>query len=231
MITIIGAAGLGKSTLACMQLPTYLFNKLKEEDKLTDKSKFIIINTDYSLLLERYKTILNKFSTNYQDIRNYLDIQYVNSFYKQDELVKNLLKDSLENNNIEPVYICVDPFNHTLRQEFAKASEQMRLNVVGRLSPRLEYQLNLLTLIARKFNTVVVLTLLPKKAYTNVVPEKWQSGYFGPVEIAHLSDIVLWFSQGVHDPKSVTIHIKKHRLKESNQQFDCRITEGGVVLG
>jgi hypothetical protein len=157
-------------------------------------------------------------------------IHSINSFYKQDELIKQIFKKSLETKEIDPRLIVIDPFNHTLRVEFAKTKEEYRLNVVGRLSPRLEYQLMLLNNLARKLNTVVVLTMLPKKACTHIVPQKWQNSYFGPLEISHLSDIVLWFAHGVRDAKGIAIHVKKHRLKESETSFNCKITEGGLIL-
>ena len=230
VITVIGPAGLGKSTFACMQLPAYIYNEYKREVGVGKECRFIVINTDYSLLTERFSQVLKCFNVNYTDIRDYLRIEYVNSFYKQDELVKAILKECLEDKSIEPLYITIDPFNHLLRQEFAKAKEEYRLNVVGRLSPRLEHQLNILTLLARKTGCTVVLTLLPKKAYTNTVPAKWQNAFFGPTEIAHLSDVVLWFSHNVEDKKGITIHVMKHRLRETPFQVSCKLTDGGIRL-
>jgi len=116
VITLIGPAGLGKSTFACMQLPSYLFNQLNKENKLNEKSKFVIVNTDYSLLTERFSQVLKCFNVNYTDIRDYLRIEYVNSFYKQDELVKAILKECLEDKSIEPstpictlIRVCSNP--------------------------------------------------------------------------------------------------------------------------
>jgi len=230
VITIIAPSGLGKTTFSSMQLPCFYFSKLNNENKLGDKSKFVIINTDRSLLNERFLQVLKSFQISYADIRNHLMIQNVNSFFRQDELIKQIFKQSLETKEIDPRLIVVDPFNHSLRVEFAKSKEEYRLNVVGRLSPRLEYQLMLLNNLARKLNTVVVLTLLPKKIYTASVPVKWQNAYFGPLEISHLSDIVLWFAHGVHDAKGIAIHVKKHRLKETEISFNCKIIDGGLIL-
>jgi len=230
VITIIAPSGLGKTTFSSMQLPCFYFNQLKKLNSLTNQSKFIIVNTDNSLLNERFLQVLKSFQLSYSEIRNHLMVQNVNSFYKQDELIKQIFKQSLETKEIDPQMIVIDPFNHTLRVEFAKSKEEYRLNVVGRLSPRLEYQLMLLNALARKLNTVIVLTLLPKKACTHIVPQKWQNSYFGPLEISHLSDIVLWFGHGMHDAKGITIHVKKHRVKESEISFNAKITQGGLML-
>jgi len=231
VITIIAPSGLGKTTFSSMQLPCFYFSKLNSEDKLDDKSKFVVINTDNSLLNERFLQVLKSFKLSYSEIRNHLMIHSINSFYKQDELIKQIFKQSFETKEIDPQMIVIDPFNHSLRVEFAKSKEDYRLHTVGRLSPRLEYQLMLLNNLARKLNTVVVLTLLPKKIYTASVPVKWQNAYFGPLEIGHLSDVVLWFGHGMHDAKGITIHVKKHRVKESEISFNAKITEGGLMLG
>jgi len=230
VITIIAPSGLGKTTFSSIQLPVYLFLKLRSESKLSSSSKLVLINTDNSLLDKRFLQVLKSFQISYGEIRNHLIIQNVNSFFRQDELIKQIFKQSIETKEIDPRLIVIDPFNHTLRVEFAKSKEEYRLNVVGRLSPRLEYQLMLLNNLARKLNTVVVLTLLPKKIYTASVPVKWQNAYFGPLEISHLSDIVLWFGHGMHDAKGITIHVKKHRLKETEISFNVKITEGGLIL-
>jgi len=230
VITIIAPSGLGKTTFSSMQLPCFYFSKLNSEDKLDNKSKFIVIKTDNSMLNERFLQVLKSFKLSYSEIRNHLMVQNANSFFRQDELIKRIFKQSLETKEIDPRLVVIDPFNHTLRVEFAKSREEYRLHTVGRLSPRLEYQLMLLNNLARKLNTVVVLTMLPKKACTHIVPQKWQNSYFGPLEISHLSDIVLWLAHGMHDAKGITIHVKKHRLKESEISFNCKITEGGVIL-
>jgi len=230
VITVIAPSGLGKTTFTCMQLPAFLFAQLKQQEKLDEKSKFVIVNTDNSLLNERFLQVLKQHGVKYSEFRKYLSVVGINSFHEQDSFVKTVVKQSLESQEIKPEYICVDPFNHTLRVAFAKEKEEYRLNLVGRLSPRLEYQLSLLNMLSRKTNCTVVLTLLPKKMFTNIVPQKWQNAYFGPLEISHLSDIVLWLSHGVHDGKGVTVHLKKHRLKESEQSFNCKITERGLEL-
>jgi len=230
VITIIGASGLGKTTFACMQLPMFLFKGYSGSPTLNEKQKFIVMNTDNSLLCERFSQVLKHYDVNYSEFRKHLNIIQVNSFAHQDELIRTLFKQSVENKQIEPLYVVIDPFNHNLRVEFAKTKEEYRLNVVGRLSPRLEYQLMLLNTLARKMATTVVLTLLPKKKYTDFVPDRWQNAYFGPLEIGHLSDVVLWFSQNVQAARGVTIHVKKHRFAEANKQILCKLTEEGLML-
>lgn len=230
VITIIAPAGLGKTTFSCMQLPAFIYSELKQSNELNEKTKLHIINTDLSLLEQRFLEVLESFNLTYQEVRNCMKIDYVHTFSQQDNVVKQIAKIYLESEEFRVPYVVIDPFNHILRQEFAKAHEDYRLNVVGRLSPRLEYQLQLLTLLARRRKTTVVITMLPKKAYTTKVPLRWQDAFFGPSEIAHFSDIVLWLSHGVHDIKGVTVHVLKHRLRETPYSINCRITKGGLIV-
>jgi len=229
VVTIIAPAGLGKTTFSCMQLPAYIYSRLKEQNELNENTRIYIVNTDLSFLEQRFLEVLEEFDLSYKEVRNYLKIDFVTTMSQQENTIKQIVKFALENVNANVPYIVVDPFNHILRMEFAKAHEDYRLNVVGRLSPKLEAQLNLLTLSARKRGTTVVITMLPKKKYVDKVPVAWQSAFFGPSEIAHLSDIVLWLSHGVHDPKGVTVHVLKHRLKETPYQVNCKLTKGGLI--
>jgi len=230
VITIIAPSGLGKTTFASIQLPIFIFSELKEKKELKKDSKFIIVNTDNSLLDERMEQVCNAFNVKYTDVRKHFVVSYCYDFTEQDSLVKTLFKQILEGEVSNVHYIVIDPFNQTLRREFAKAPEQYRLNIVGKLTPRLEYQLIMLNHLARKKGITVVLTLLPKKAYTQTVPPVWQSSYFGPLEIAHLSDIVLWFSKSIYAAQGVTINVKKHRTQPSEVTYQARITEGGLCL-
>lgn len=230
VITLIAPAGLGKTTFASMQLPVYLFKTAKENGELNDKSKIVIVNADNSFLNQRFLEVLNEFGIEYKEIRNHLKVEFIYSMHEQDNLIRQIVRDSLEKLEGKAFYVVVDPFNQTLRLEFSKAPEDYRLNVVGRLSPKLEYQLNLLSMLARKTNATVVITMLPKKAYTDKVPVKWQNAYFGPVEIAHLSDIVVWLSHGVHDSRGITLHVLKHRLRETPYSVNCKLTKGGLML-
>ena len=230
VITIIAPSGLGKTTFSCMQLPIYMYSLHSTSKSTNRQERVIIVNTDNSLLNERFLQVLKQFNVSYQELREHLSIVNVNSFHEQDNLVRTIIKQALEREEIKPIYIAIDPFNHHLRMEFAKAKEEYRLHTVGKLSPRLEHQMHLLSLLARKLNTVVVLTLLPKKRYTEFVPPKWQNAFFGPTEIAHLSDIVLWLSHGVQDAKGITVHILKHRLRETPYQVSAKLMEGGLCL-
>jgi len=213
-----------------MQLPTYIYSKLKEKNELSENTRIHVVNTDLSFLEQRFSEILEEFNLSYKEIRNYLKIDFVTTMGQQETIVKQIVKFALENVNANVPYVVVDPFNHILRMEFAKAHEDYRLNVVGRLSPKLENLLNYLSLIARKKGTTVVITMLPKKRYTDRVPLVWQNAFFGPSEIAHLSDVVLWLSHGVHEKHGVTVHVLKHRLKETPYQVNCKLTKGGLVL-
>jgi len=230
VITIIAPSGLGKTTFSCMQLPIFTYSLHSSNSKLSNLERVIIVNTDNSLLNERFLQVLKAFNVSYQQLKEHLSIVNVHSFHDQDNLVKTIIKQTLEREEIKPIYIAIDPFNHHLRMEFAKSKEEYRLHTVGKLSPKLEHQMHQLSLLARKLNTVVVLTLLPKKRYTTSVPIRWQDGFFGPTEIAHLSDIVLWLSYRTKDEHGITVHILKHRLRETPYQVNCRLTEGGLML-
>lgn len=230
VITIIAPSGLGKTTFSCMQLPIYMYSLHSTSKSTNRQERVIIVNTDNSLLNERFLQVLKQFNVSYQQLREHLSIVNIQSFYEQDNLVHTIVKQSLEREEIKPIYIAIDPFNHHLRMEFAKAKEEYRLHTVGKLSPRLEHQMHQLSLLARKLNTAVVLTLLPKKRYTTTVPIKWQDGFFGPTEIAHLSDIVLWLSYRTKDEYGIAVHVLKHRLRETPFQVNCRLTEGGLIL-
>ena len=230
VVTVIAPAGLGKTTFVGMQLPTYLFQKAKENEELNEAEQFTIVNTDASFLDQRFLEVLREFGVEYKEIRKHFKVHYVYSLYEQENIIRTLVKNGLEKVQEKPLYCVVDPFNHILRMEFAKADENYRLNVVGRLSPKLEYQLHLLSMLARKAKTTVVITMLPKKQWTDKVPVKWQNAYFGPTEIAHLSDIVIWLSHGVHDARGVTVHVLKHRLRETPYSVNVKLTKGGLVL-
>jgi len=229
VVTVIAPAGLGKTTFTCMQLPAYYYAQLKNSGELDEKAKIHIINTDGSFLLQRFQQVLQEFNINYKEIRNNTTMEFPYTAQQQENAVKQIFRNAFEAKSERPVYIVVDPFNHILRMEFAKADPNYRLNVVGRLSPRLEHQMQLLQVVARKFNAVVVLTVLPKKKHVEEVPKRWQNAFFGPTEIAHLSDVVLWFSQGVQAGNTVTVHVLKHRLKETPYHVNCRLTKGGLV--
>ena len=212
VVTIIAPAGLGKTTFSCMQLPAYIYSRLKEQNELNENTRIYIVNTDLSFLEQRFLEVLEEFDLSYKEVRNYLKIDFVTTMSQQENTIKQIVKFALENVNANVPYIVVDPFNHILRMEFAKAHEDYRL-----------------TLSARNRGTTVVITMLPKKKYVDKVPVAWQSAFFGPSEIAHLSDIVLWLSHGVHDPKGVTVHVLKHRLKETPYQVNCKLTKGGLI--
>jgi len=228
--TVIGPSGTGKTSFVGMQLPLYYILKEKGEREGKEPRKAIIINTDYSWSSERFMQILKSSEVSYADVRSYIEIQSPATFTQQEELVKRVFRNCLESDSDDVCYLSIDPFNHTLRMEFAKAHEDYRLHTVGRLSPRLEYQLNILTLLARRKNVAVVITMFPKKKYTEMVPVSWQSGFFGPTEIAHLSDIVVWFHPNKLDKGTIDIHIMKHRTRSCGEIIKCRISERGLEL-
>jgi len=104
----------------------------------------------------------------------------------------------------------------------------MRLNVVGRLSPTLEHQMNSLVKIAREHEAIVLVTVIPKKKYMDTRPDAWQTGYFGPAEIAHLSDVVLWLQPKPGSYASCTLEVVKNRIGEVGGRREYSVTEVGL---
>ena len=230
VITIIAPSGMGKTTLTCMQLPVYYYLQAKNSETLSENYKILILNTDDSLLNDRFLQLLSSFEISYSEIRKYVRIEQIDNFDKQHSYLTYIIPKILEEKKLDIRYIVIDPLNHSLRKRFAETKPEYRLNITGRLSPMLEHQVIQLTQIARKYNIPVLLTLLPKKQYTDKVPTNWQNAYFGPLEIAHCSDIVLWFSYSQKSNAKISIHVKKHRLKEEGEVFYANIRDFGLEL-
>ena len=230
VVTIIAPSGMGKTTFSAMQLPTYLYLRLKQSGTLNDNVKLFIFNTDDSLFNDRFLQLLSSFEISYSEIRKYVRIEQIDNFDKQHSYLTYVIPKIIEEKKADVRYIVVDPFNHLLRKRFAETKYEFRLNVTGRLSPMLEHQVIQLMQIARKYNIPVLLTLLPKKQYADKVPTNWQNAYFGPLEIAHCSDIVLWFSYSQKSDAKISIHVKKHRLKEEGEVFHANIRDFGLEL-
>jgi len=230
VITIIAPSGMGKTTFTCMQLPTFLYVKSQREGTLSEKDKIVVINTDDSLLSDRLMQVLNEFGVSYTDIRSHISVKQINDLEEQHAFIVSVLPKLIDSKGLNIKYIVVDPFNHLLRKKFAQTKPEYRLNVVGRFSPMLEHQVITLTELARKHNMAVFLTLLPKKQYTDKVPQNWQNAYFGPLEIAHQSDIVLWFSHSQVSGAKISIKVMKHRLKPEGEVYNTNLTQFGLEL-
>jgi len=221
VVTIIGAAGSGKTTLSCMQVPLYLIKCGSIED-----GKILIINTDRSLLNKRFLEVCREFGYSYKDIRDYLVFKGFDNFNDQHYFITNELI-SLINKGLKLRYIVVDAFNYLLRELFNKTEPDKRLLVMGQNTPKLGDQMRVLLNLSRKYKIPVVLTVFPKKDYANQIPNEWHKGFMGPIDISHLSDIVTWF---IPRGSRVECNLLKHRLKPAPKKFMLEITKFGLKL-
>jgi len=228
--TIIAPSGLGKTTLTCMQLPIYLYKQMKGSGVLSDKDVLLIMNTDKSLLNQRFLEICRAFELNYSDVRANIKFLDLKNFDDQHNAIIYKIPEMIRKNQYNIRYLVVDPFNHFLRRIFAETKPEYRLNVVGRLTPKLEHQMNVLSDLSRDHNVIVFCTLLPKKQYANTIPQAWQNAYFGPLEVAHLSDIVTWFNISKQHENSIEARVLKHRLKPTPFSKHIQFADFGLKL-
>jgi len=226
--TIIGASGLGKTSLVCAQIPMLLYKQLEESETSHEKDRYLVVNTDYSLLPARVKQVARRLKVDYGSYREKAVYTYPETFWKQQGTVCQAIPDLVKRENYSVRYLTLDPINHHLRMEFAKASPRMRLNVVGRLSPALEHQMVSLVKIAREHEAIVLVTVIPKKKYLESKPATWQAGYFGSMEIAHLSDVVLWLNPTGFSPATVELEVVKNRIGKVGGKREYSVTEVGL---
>jgi len=227
---IIGASGLGKTSLVCCQIPSYLFYTLMKQGDLKENDRFVIVNCDGSLFTERLKQICELHNVDYDLYRKYVIIKDVGDYREQHDFITKYLQALTSKYGYRIRYLCIDPLNHHLRMEFAKADEKYRLNIVGRLSPQLESQMNEIHMLTRTHETITMITLLPKKQYLDEMPSTWQRGYFGPLEIAHLSDYVIWLRPVSHTRDQVVAEVLKNRLGKAGSHYMLRLSEVGLEV-
>jgi len=230
VVTIIGASGLGKTSLTCCQLPIYLLSKLKAENKLSYKDTCIIVNCDRSLLPKRLTDVCSEFNFPYIDARNYMKFYYPASLSEQHRLILDELTKAAGSEGRSIKYLAVDPLNHHIRMEYSKADVHLRFATAGRLMPYLEVQMDSLLKLTRDQGCLAFVTMLPKRKFADETPAAWYSAYFGPLEVAHLSDVVLYFTSSSRGSSYVNCKVVKNRTREVGQTYTLKLSKMGVQL-
>jgi len=227
--TFIGASGLGKTSLLLCQLPLVIYKDLIHQGKLSDSARFVLINTDGSFLFPRLAQVASALGVDVVEFRKYSIMVSPSSQTRQHRLLTRDLPELVETENLKPVYIGLDPMNHWIRYEFARAPANYRLMVAGRRIPELEYEMNVLHRLTRDKKCVTTVSVLPKKYHAVERPDKWQTAYFGPLEIAHLSDVVLWLTPVKLERDKVDIEVVKHRKGRVSPPKRFKLNECGLV--
>jgi len=227
---IIGASGLGKTSLVLCQIPSFLYVMLKSRGELTGDSKFILVNTDMSFKEKRLRDVCECFGVNYEEFKKHLMIHNLMSQNEQHSFIMNALPKIVEANRDNIKYIAIDPINHHIRQEFAKADANYRLNVAGRTMPQLEAEMNVLKELNVKYRIPIFITCLPKKRSANQIPIRWQTEMFAPLEVPHLSDVAVWLAQDEHNVNRVLAKRLKHRTEELSETFTLIKCREGLIV-
>jgi len=132
------------------------------EGKLHENQKFIILDGDGGFDFDRFKAICKANNIPYNDImKKHMIYKEVTSVKEQDEWIRKIIPQKIEEEHIQPLYLAVDPMIVYYRVKILRTPRKFRLAQTGEYTGILADQLIALGQIKAKYKIPVCVTSWP----------------------------------------------------------------------
>lgn len=229
-VLFYGFAGVGKTRFSSYFPVIALYDHLKRSGALSDKSVFVIINTDYSFSLDDLAVLCRENNVDYGDLRRYLWVEFVKHQTDLLAVLRAVFK-AIKEGKREVKLIAIDKINDPYYEDIISYDDQRTfLRYSKDLTGLMISMIKQLLSYAHSHGIVLSWSARRRKLSDGAVIKQWyQEIYCGHV-LQYAPAIVVKLDKVTGKANTVMLKVMKNRHGEEGVEISVEFTASGFTI-